>query len=369
MTALLLEQSTVAHPVATSTQRGIVSDPIASESWSGPTRSASRHRQTLDLDQPSLCRAQRVAKLVSSMDAALRIWRYRHRVQEVWRKRSLHGVHLLTVEEHIPPYIWIKRTEATKLRTRVRGGIRCFLGWSTFSVLRERGKEKQAARDGTVGSVHGTSTSSDIHRPGDRDSEHRHGVTTSVGSRVEERVAVPSTRASEQCPFCGVELTVPHLIRDCGYLEDQRMRVWKDAWAAAVAKGVAGNATVYDPSLTLSKEARHQWYMLTIGEEVSASFLRIGLEGWRYAKATVHRNDDVRNGGAALLPHLGVYGALLAITGSLLRTVAAAVAAEVEKPEQETIPTGAQPRRTEKGETASSGSDTASDHDAMHQCG
>ena len=77
----------------------------------------------------------------------------------------------------------------------------------------------------------------------------------------------------------------------------------------------------YAPNKDMGENVRQQWYSLTIGEEVSAVFLRLGLEGWKKFRATVHRNTCRSNEGVVLSQHMGTYTALLAITGALLSQV------------------------------------------------
>jgi hypothetical protein len=174
------------------------------------------------------------------------------------------------------------------------------------------------------------------------------------------------------CIYCSgpVEFTVPHIVRDCPRFNDSdvRMAVWISAWELARQRlgerlGQSALYGVYAPVQTLSavtadvadielnaprpaaNHVRDQWYALTIGEEVDAAFLPIGLEGWRATRATPTRNVCPANGGATLRSTAGlgissrdnphsrvneeVYAALLNVTGALLKAIVDAVKADV----------------------------------------
>ena len=307
-------------------------------------------------------RAAGVAVLEKSLKAALRVWSFQQVVQQVWRLRSLHGVHLLTVNGYPPPFTLIKRSPAGRLRILLRGGIRCLLGWSVYSVLRDWSHASKADTAGTPTATATTATglTSDtaaacksamaatdpvpptataaaaatepaavaaVRKPvAVAASEASPGAVRTpavVGLRVGGTPGIPARGAQrifEVCIYCGVELTVPHLVRDCGQFEEQRLDIWSTAWRIAESKAVvSGNG--FQPHGGMEESVRQQWYLLTIGEGVSASFLQLGLEGWKEARATIHRNDHPSNGGVVLSRCIGVYSALLGVTGALLALV------------------------------------------------
>jgi hypothetical protein len=66
------------------------------------------------------------------------------------------------------------------------------------------------------------------------------------------------------CPLCTGPMTVPHLLRDCTALEDDRAEVWGEARGFLLSKGSDGPLVRGPPTSPLVSNV---WYLLTMGEE------------------------------------------------------------------------------------------------------
>ena len=130
------------------------------------------------------------------------------------------------------PFTNTRRTTANRLRVQLRGGMRLFLPWETFNVLR---KWKEAGcllceDDGEAGGW-----------------------------------------------------TITHLLKDCKHvaLEEKRREVWQRVVHFARTNGVAGPLLLEHALDFEHPRLREGMYALTVGEEFSSDFIEVGLDEWR----------------------------------------------------------------------------------------
>ena len=208
----------------------------------------------------------------------LTIYNYWSEIEEL---KSLDDVKDLLQGNNPAPYSVLHRSPANDARSRMRGGIRGLLGYE------ERYK-------------------------------HLNKTVFETGQ--------PPRR---QCPLCKQPLSVPHLIRDCVALEVERRKTWTEASMSirrTVSERVPTAATEIPPLLTpMDGALRHQWYLLTVGAEVSNEFSGIGIEGWH----TRGWRERPRVTNLLVNPNHALYVTVLRITGvfvvSALRQLESAI--------------------------------------------
>jgi len=203
-----------------------------------------------------------LATMASQYGKAITVYTVWHQVKELWKLKSLRGVAQLSASVTLPPFGYCPRSTAYPHRIKLRGGLRCLLGYNNYKLL---------------------------HRKGD---------------------------IRDDCRHCGQELTVPHAVMECTQFEETRVAVWTEAWRLARENKLM--ADVASPRELVSGtccQLRQWWYMLTIGEEVPNAFLDIGLEGWTTRGG---KPESCPNQFSQWLP---VYTRLLGVTGKLLQHV------------------------------------------------
>jgi hypothetical protein len=136
------------------------------------------------------------------------------------------------------PFTATRRSYANQLRVQVRGGMRTFLPWKSFQLLRD--------------TANGT------------------GCWLCKGDMVDGKAM----------------WTVTHLLKTCMFdeLEAKRQEVWKRVVQVATETGLAGAQMLANHADYNNAYMRDNMYALMVGEEVPNDFINLGLQGWRARK-------------------------------------------------------------------------------------
>lgn len=208
----------------------------------------------------------------------------RERTRALWQLPSTVGVASLSCRVDAPPFASLRRSPGNQLRVLVRGGLRCLLGWPTYTALRELAQSRGPLH---VGGGLG---------PG---ATQVPGYPEAVGDSV----------AYMPCPLCtsGGGCTLRHLVQECAGLADVRTTGREEAQRIMWAHGVQGDLA---DSPHTCPDLQLDWWLLTVGAEV--------------ATASWHLQ------GARRLAKEPAYGPVLGATGKLLVAVVARLAAVVK---------------------------------------
>ena len=174
---------------------------------------------------------QMVARMAADARAVVYILALQQHRAELEALPSMQDVAWMSQHLVAAPFTSTCRTTANRLRVQLRGGMRVFLPWETFSPLRE-------------------------WKSGCRMCDN--------GDKV-------------------VACTVTHLLKDCKHeaLEKKRREVWQHVVHFARTNGIAGpflDEHALDFAHPRMRECMHA---LTVGEEFSSDFIDVGLDGWR----------------------------------------------------------------------------------------
>lgn len=240
------------------------------------------HRDTTWVDEAT--EGRRVQALESHKAAALRVVTLRERTRALWQLPSTVGVASLSCRVDAPPFASLRRSPGNQLRVLVRGGLRCLLGWPTYTALRELAQSRGPLH---VGGGLG---------PG----------ATPVPGYPE---AVGDSVAYMPCPLCtsGGGCTLRHLVQECAGLADVRSTGREEAQRIMWAHGVQGDLA---DSPHTCPDLQLDWWLLTVGAEVPTA-------SWHLQ-------------GARRLAKEPAYGPVLGATGKLLVAVVARLAAVVK---------------------------------------
>jgi hypothetical protein len=174
---------------------------------------------------------QMVARMAADARAVVYILALQQHRAELEALPSMQDVAWMSQHLVAAPFTSTCRTTANRLRVQLRGGMRVFLPWETFSPLRE-------------------------WKSGCRMCDN--------GDKV-------------------VACTVTHLLKDCKHeaLEKKRREVWQHVVHFARTNGIAGPLLDEHALDFAHPRMRECMHALTVGEEFSSDFINVGLDGWR----------------------------------------------------------------------------------------